>query len=576
MHFAKNDKGYTLVLAIAIITLFMVLSLSLMTLTISGAKKSKMRETSTQAQNLAVKGIDYAVERIQTSLNEEISGGKNASEFKTILENTLDQYSCKHKKINLPDTSTGNAEVCIQSYSDLSETNPYKKLVTFEGIGSAEGKTEKVRSAYEIGADLELEMFDYALSTFKKNNNGGNLSIHGGVEVHGNMNIDGNLYASDKSRYKTRTVHSVLPRAYNSNMNLTGNSIRVYKPFQMEGHLAPVSEMFHPSAMPANVPRDVIHPDFNIGQIIDNFKFDKNSDGVTLMKVGNLENKGTNIGAWNLKSNAEKVVLKFLGKTDYDWTIWGKNRFKAIAFPKDLKIKYDPSILTDPEFTVTNWAYIGADMEIGLHTSNELTHLLETDVTINGAYFVNDDLRINTARLTGHAVFFVRDKVEIEFSQLDGTFFIFANGPVTIKYVANNHNERIDSRQRSYINGFIFSNDSITIDGATSLLTINGGLSANNIYVTSIRGRAIELIWPPVLNHGLQSYWSGLHLNYFEKAENQNKDRIKIGLLLKDTIDIESRLQIRHDPVALVNYLDVMRINKIDKPVEIEREFVNP
>lgn len=576
MKYVEKEQGYTLLITVMIIVLFTILGMSLMSLTISGANRSELRESTSQAQDLAMKATDFAVEEIKLKMTTALAGGKNASAFKTALENVLNEYLCSNGMTVLPNTTTGTAEVCILApYSDISPNNPYKKIVLFNSVGKANGKEETIQSTYEIGADLNLEPFDYVISTFKnkEDSTGGDLAIHGGVEITGNMNVDGNLYISRNSKYKDTVVHSVLPRAYDSQINLSGDSYKKESPNDSKVNSTSIDKLFYNATVPSKKKFDILQSNFGFIPKIDEFKFNESSEGVTIMNVGNLENLGTNIGAWDLKSKANKTVLKFWGETDHDWTLWGKNSFNSVAFPKDLKLKYDPKLLRDVEFSVSNGAYIGADFNIGLGPSDEVG-VLDTEVELDGVFYVNDDLHIKSAELTGNAIFYVRDKVNIEFSKINGNFTIFAGGDINMKYVSNNHN---DNNKRSIVNGFIHSNKSITIDGATSLMTINGGISAKDIFITSIRGRSEAACAEDYLK--LERYKSGSNRNCFEKADNQNKDDLKIkeGIigLFAETITIKSRVKLQKDPNVKDIYLNTLRINQLDPVIETERKLIN-
>ena len=85
-RFIKSEKGYSLLLTTAVVVLFTILGLSLLTLTSSGVLKNKQRESQIQAQDLADKGITYAVNDIQKYLENGLNGKTKGADFKKLLE----------------------------------------------------------------------------------------------------------------------------------------------------------------------------------------------------------------------------------------------------------------------------------------------------------------------------------------------------------------------------------------------------------------------------------------------------------------------------------------------------------
>lgn len=568
MKALKTEKGYTLLITIIVLVLFSVLGFSLFTLTVGGITKNESREHNTQAKDLSVKGLDFVITEIQYKLDTFLRDGQNATDYKTKLEATLNEYLCTGSPTPLTNTKTGSVNTCISNIKDISVDNPYKKIVTFKSIGTADNKKFTVESTYTIGANLNLEPFTYVLSTFQNdiadNKQNGDLSLLGGIEVNGNINVASDLITSNQSTYKGVTIDSVLPRANNTKLNLKGQSY-----LKNKSNPKGLSQLFNNSNI-TNISEQALKNKYKIDELIDEFGKYSSNDIDHILNVGNLTNLGTPLGTWGHNSPSGKTILRYSGSTDYDWIVWGENKFETVTFPKDLKMRYDMG--KDPKMVVSKGAYIGEDLDIGLGTALESGNPAETKVYLEGSFYVNDDLNIDNARLSGNAILFVRDNVNIQFSQISGNIIIIAGGDVNIKYVANNHN---DESKRSTLTGFIHSDQSINIEGVTSLLTINGGLSANNITATSIRGRAQAACAESY--EKLERYWSDAYTNCFEKAENQNANSLKIkeGItgLFAETVSIQSRVQIKYTDVK-ANYLNLLKIYKMDKPIEKTRAII--
>lgn len=259
----------------------------------------------------------------------------------------------------------------------------------------------------------------------------------------------------------------------------------------------------------------------------------------------------------NVKSENNKVYLRgyrivakeidilnteITNPDKFHWDLYGKNEFKNVAFPKELRLQYGVeagSASTNPSLKVGK-AYIENNMIIGLNNKNEsnfdlFDNLLsldaigllsgieslinfDTPVYLEGTYYVNGNLIISEARLTGNATFFVKGNTTIFFSDIgkqrslsegESKFNIISKGPVKFSYISNNHNNfkvgeegaLKDIRDPEFLKkfkndiyaseweGHIHSDTKIIMDGATSYLNLSGSMSAPEIELTSIKGR---------------------------------------------------------------------------------------
>lgn len=124
--------------------------------------------------------------------------------------------------------------------------------------------------------------------------------------------------------------------------------------------------------------------------------------------------------------------------------------------------------------------------------------------TFKGTYFVDGDIEINgvlgsdlkPAIIYADAVFFVNGNVDIDHTLIksagpDGKLIIFATGDISYNYATSRDNRQDGyfNEQQEEINMFLYSqNGKIELHGTVSNYKINGGVAANNVYLTALRG----------------------------------------------------------------------------------------
>jgi cytoskeletal protein CcmA (bactofilin family) len=397
----------------------------------------------------------------------------------------------------------------------------------------------------------------------------GNIDIHGGVKVIGNIHADNNIFISDSSRYKGTIVPSILPiflPAQNSvkarleykNKHLNKDDALSSNASALTKNTDAVSNSLSKSSFIKNDKSFVVN--FNLNEKFTTIRSTLSSAvahetyllpipfknyGIIMergpeWKGGFLEPKGmhgTKMEATskNVYLNGYNESLYHQNNPYYNWTLYGNNTFQNVKFFRNLYLAYGYKVSdlnslavfnSNPDIFVKS-AYIEQDLIIGLNNKTEVNFDLfdnilstdvlgllstleavsniETPVNLEGTYYVNGDLIIANAKLTGDATIYVNGKTSISFSEINpqnnsaNKINIISNGPVDISYVSNNHNDFsknplakkiLDDSSRSYLNGHIHSNEKVTIDGATSYLTINGSITAPNVYITSIKGVA--------------------------------------------------------------------------------------
>lgn len=278
----------------------------------------------------------------------------------------------------------------------------------------------------------------------------------------------------------------------------------------------------------------------------------------TSANVRNLNSTNSHVYPLGYKAGA-----LYTDVDNFDWELYGDNVLKNVAFPKNLSLKYGAksvansslnadattienieyddennvevkpivdNLSTDPRLTV-NTAYIAENMYVGLNNKTEsniglLNNMLDLDVLgltkglesfvnfdtpviLNGIYYVNGNLTINSAQLVGNATFIVGGETSIMFADVGvnpnnpsnlNSLNIISKGPVKIGYLGNNHNNNdnlkipgkfVHDVHASKWLGHIHSDTKITIEGATSNIIFNGSMSSKEIEITSIRGRTV-------------------------------------------------------------------------------------
>lgn len=179
-----------LIVLLAVI-LFMVMGMGVLMLNMSSTTKNVSRESNIQAQDLAMKGLDYVVKEIEKKIEDEAkrAGGLAPNEFNSKFTAILESYKCSFNMNRLQNTETGTATYCIKSYEDTDPIKtPLLKKVRFESIGQARDKEHVTEATFLLGSTVNLD-FDYTLLTYGNQNPSvkvtkkvttGNIELHGG------------------------------------------------------------------------------------------------------------------------------------------------------------------------------------------------------------------------------------------------------------------------------------------------------------------------------------------------------------------------------------------------------------
>lgn len=536
-RFIKSEKGYSLLLTTAVVVLFTILGLSLLTLTSSGVIKNKQRESQIQAQDLADKGITYAVNDIQKYLENGLNGKTNGikgDEFQKLIENSIDKNTkikCPSSMV-IPSSDNSNTKVCIEEVRKISEEehDKYKRVVTFKSTGVANGKEHVTRAEVILGTDAVPDQLRYAVSS----NEGGNLYFHGGVEVQGDIKSSGDIYINKNAHRQnllniTKWERSVplklLPNKGSSNASiiLTNKEKKLYYFEKDSGNFQNYN------------PKDAI-------RIIN----PQNSNSSS--KLSEILTDSTNVSLITKELAPDSIDVEAKVQEVYDTSSYDE-RYPFILSTSPPH-KRDDVILVSLLKCIEVGFFHCKKTDLARGGSMTLT----TSQVLKGTYYVNGDLTIFLSNLNNDAIFYVNGEVNITLSTLTGTspestLIIFASKDIRINNSSQYPSQSNIDTQNS-LKGFFYTEEDLIIDGMYSKLNLIGGLSAKNIFLSTIRGK-------PSLSGGIFN-WIGTETDSNQKTSS-------------------SRLKVTYDENLIQQYTsfkrdnEVVYITNINKPEILKR-----
>ncbi|MUV07473.1 hypothetical protein GOP80_09780 [Planococcaceae bacterium Storch 2/2-2] len=169
---------------------------------------------------------------------------------------------------------------------------------------------------------------------------------------------------------------------------------------------------------------------------------------------------------------------------------------------------------------------------------------IHNNLTLEGALFVDGGVIIRKATLNGRFIMYVNGDVEIDHSHFgypkghksDGpmynandAMFIFATGNVKIKNISHHRDKP------SVFRGFIYAGENLEIQGGDTNLNIIGGVSANNVFVSSLRGPNYPVIKFKSEDKGVDNYG----VESFTTAKDQKKQLGRVRLIHDESIGEE-------------------------------------
>lgn len=529
----SNQNGYALYIVFALIIIVSILGISLQIITTSGYAKNHKREEIVLAQDLSTKGIDYIQTEIDTYFKQKIgSTGVTILEFEQILKDSLEDpsksnYLCP-KTVEIKG-KLGITKICIQKsekFSDKQEDR-LKRIITVksEGITTKTNQNNISYAKIVVGSSSVPEQLNYAISTNADDKgNGGNLFLFGGIDVLGDIKSDGDVYISKSgfsgylnspswqdSTYAKLTAAEgnsfpkiiVNPKKNIIDMkkNITGNSLESFIKTPSLSYLSNNYRLFKVNEMDGNEQSQLqkLFKDYNLSE--------KNKPRVIVQNV--LQD------TINIKEEVNpngKTILKSCDKnTDACNTITIKGEKNKNTIYGNKKDSY----------------YIKGNLLVGPYAG---TDNLENDqknyynITLQGKYYVEGYIDIKGAKLYGDATFYSLKDIDITSSVINGydggTNFFFANDFINISNISSG----TAINNYSNIDGFFYTKGHFLMYGFGSNIKINGGISANRIVLTALRGKA---------NSGDLISESRLRVNYdFEMIkkfiETRDQNTIKI------------------------------------------------
>lgn len=130
-------------------------------------------------------------------------------------------------------------------------------------------------------------------------------------------------------------------------------------------------------------------------------------------------------------------------------------------------------------------------IQIKLGNSGDALSINKGNHTIKGTYYINGDVMIKNAEILADAVFYVNGNVSFINSSIEGVdggngkLIVFAQGDI-------NYNPG-PKTQGTEIDAYFYAKRNIEIHGATSEITINGGVAGNQVFLSGFKGEKPKL-----------------------------------------------------------------------------------
>lgn len=593
----REEKGYTLFIAVLVAILFVVLAISLLTVTMSGLAKNMTREEITQATALADKGIQHLMNQINNELQSVLKSheeGMDLSSFNTTFNQTLAKYSCDDEEKKIKEQgNTGIYEACVDVDSYDKHSLEMPKKVTLIGEGIVDEREETLHLTVEMGGDPIPDTMKYAVSTYqtegcKENsrqcaNGEGNLFLHGGISIAGDIKVDGNLITTNRSSMQYLWNHWIdsyypsakpVPGESHPHLILQGNAyiFDSDKKPNYKDHIHrndftgsryhtvnDIKEAFVGGEAPRIAQREPVRSEIPISKEKSRFKFHHDDPGVVRINTSLIGSSGITREIKNVNRPNDKVFPYFCTEGIWHDCIFnskpqfggnfhmiGKNTFKQFATAGNLQIGRSLGKKAKVEFK--EGLYVEGDLEI------------KYDAEVRGPIFVNGDLIIGDTAFESEfkfdALIYVNGKVKIRHSRIEGlekenggkgSLIIYAKDDILIE-----RNNRFED-DPAPIKGFFYSKNNIEAYGNEANIRIEGGISAQKIILNGIRGRASILPFKAA---------QFIEFRYYEGWKEQAKR--------------DSRLQIVYDKDIINNYSDLVpekRVYNVVSPKILEKQY---
>lgn len=504
-EYLKNELGYVFYIVLSLVIIFSIIGLSLLTLTTNGIGKNTIRQDTTLAQDLSNKGINFFQSEIDTSFKQQIGRGLTIIEFEGLLKDMLEnpaksKYLCP-KTLSITG-ELGVTKVCIEKSEPYSnkEEDKLKRLITVksEGISADTKKSHVIYSKIVVGASSVPEQLNYAISTnADQNGKGGNLFLYGGIDITGDIKTDGNFLINKNAfsgwlynpSWKTSTYPMLTATEGNSYPKIIVNSNKSI--FDMTGKITGSS--FESFIYNANYT--------NYKSILNEYKVNTISteQQTSIQKLFKDYNKNEKNKPRIIVQEVEKDILDIAKEVN-------KTGKQTIGDPKynskgEITGYYDTFSILGSRNSTAKYGepgkkyYIKGDLLIGRYAGTETLDNNQANyynIILEGEYYVEGAIDIKGAKLQGNSKFYSMKDIDITSSTIsgykNGTNFFFADDFINISNIS------ADSaiNNPSIIDGFFYTKGPLLMYGFGSNIKIFGGISANRIVLTALRGKANE------------------------------------------------------------------------------------
>ena len=152
--------------------------------------------------------------------------------------------------------------------------------------------------------------------------------------------------------------------------------------------------------------------------------------------------------------------------------------------------------------------------------------------TLKGVYYIDGDVDIFNSTISADAVLFVDGDVHIKHSQIkslgeSGSLIIFATGNIIYNYTSElgaNIGKEFYNKEPLELNAYLYSNSKIEIHGTLSNIHIKGGVAANQILLSGVRGDVKNELVPTFVNPEDANAKSRLIIEYDENVVQTIKE----------------------------------------------------
>lgn len=499
----KQQKGYALLITLLLVILISVLGLAMITANITASKQNNTRETAVLAEDLALKGAEYFTLSLQDELESSINNTRlTVPQYISRLNDVLqkNKYKCSTGEVDIASESEGETSVCIERI--YLEDNPsptieqlntsLKWIVVIRSTSIVNQQIKTVRQHLMYGTDNVPDQLRYALST----NDNGNLFLHGGMDIYGDVKTEGNLILSSTAFWKqggrVQWVPSLAPRIISRNFTpkiiLPTNTN--YNVYTMKNETDMSNDVFDNShttgklfnTLTNQIDRQNATKYYSKLNVFNQEGLNSAKDYLTDGENVNFERRDLPVDNLNINNeiSSQKSTAKY---RDLATTTINTNSDSKFFSNKNNTFYFGST----ERYCIRGW-FLGC-FEYGYRdAASNLTISSNTSsqVDVKGIYYITGDLNITNTKLNSDAIFYVNGNVNMTNSSIvDGSnLYIFSNGEIEIS------NMSVDKDTPSKIKGFFYTKQNFLMYGVGSNIYLNGGISADRIILTAVRGKS--------------------------------------------------------------------------------------